>query len=63
MPNAAAVHRVQRHRSVLVLDFRRYRRHRGRLLRADRVLLGGLWTPLVRVRVRHPRMADGATEI
>jgi hypothetical protein len=46
-----------------MIDLRRYRRHRGHLLRADRVLLAGYWTPLVRVRVRLPRASDGATEI
>jgi hypothetical protein len=50
-------------RTVLLVDFRRYRRHRGRLLCVDRILLGGRWTPVVRVRWRHPRAADGATEI
>jgi hypothetical protein len=63
MSNAAADHRVRRLRRMPVLDFRRYRRHRGRLLRADRVFVRGIWTPVVLVRVHHPRAADGATEI
>jgi hypothetical protein len=49
--------------TMLVLDPRRYRRHRGHFLHADRVLIGGMWTPLVRVRARVPRACDGATEI
>ena len=50
-------------RTLLLIDFRSYRRHRGRLLCADRLLFAGRWTPVVRVRIRHPRAADGATEI
>lgn len=49
-------------RTFLLIDFRRYRRHRGSLLCADRVLFAGRWTPVVRVRIRRPRAADGATE-
>lgn len=49
--------------SLFVLDPRPYNRHRGRLLHADRVFLGSVWTPLVRVRARLPRASDGATEI
>ena len=50
-------------RSVVVIDFRRYQKHRGQFLCADRVKLVGRWTPMVRVRLRSPRAADGATEI
>ncbi|HET6817773.1 MAG TPA: hypothetical protein VFH66_11160 [Mycobacteriales bacterium] len=56
-------YRRQPARTVLLLDFRRYRTHRGQLLYADRILLAGRWTPVVRVRLRQPRAADGATEI
>lgn len=59
----AIVRRSAASRAVLVVDVRPYRRHRGHLLYADRVYLGRLWTPLVRVRVRRARAADGATEI
>jgi len=55
--------RDRRASAVFVLDPRRYRRHRGLLLHADRVFLGPVWTPIVRVRARLPRAADGATEI
>ncbi len=48
---------------MLIVDPRRYQRHRGYLLLADRVYLGRMWTPLVRVRARLPRAADGGTEI
>lgn len=54
---------TRRQRSVLILDPRRYRRRGGHLLYADRVLLGSLWTPFVRVRVRYPRASEGGTEI
>jgi hypothetical protein len=59
----AAAYRSARSRAFLLVDVRPYRRHRGRLLHADRVFLGRLWTPLVRVRVRRARLADGGTEI
>jgi hypothetical protein len=49
--------------TLFVFDPRRYRRHRGSLLFADRVFLGSVWTPLVRVRARWPRASDGGTEI
>jgi len=55
--------RTQRHPSVVIFDPRPYRRHRGRLLHADRLFVGPVWTPLVRVRARIPRAADGGTEI
>jgi len=55
--------RTEKPPTLLVLDPRRYRRHRGRLLHADRVFLGAFWTPLVRVRARVPRASDGGTEI
>lgn len=48
---------------LLVLDPRRYRRRVGHLLVAERLLLAGRWTPLVRVRVRQLRYADGGTEL
>jgi hypothetical protein len=54
-----------RHRrppSMLVLDPRAYRSHHGAVLYADRVYVGGYWTPFVRVRIRQPRASDGATE-
>lgn len=53
----------RRQRSVLILDPRRYRRRGGHLFYADRVLLGSLWTPFVRVRVRYSRASEGGTEI
>ena len=63
LPTSPNVDRVQRPRSLLVLDVRRYNRHRGQWLIADRLLLGGRWTPLVRVRLSRPRIADGGSEI
>ena len=48
---------------IVVVDPRRYRRHRGYLLRAERIYLGPVWTPLVRVHTRLPRASDGGTEI
>ena len=62
-PVEAASYRARESGTLLVVDFRRYREHRGNLLWADRILLAGRWTPLVRVRVRHSRVSDGATEI
>lgn len=50
-------------RSLLFVDLRGYRRHLGRWIVADRMYLRGRWTPLVRVRVRVPRAADGGTEM
>ena len=58
-----AADRTATPRALLLVDFRRYRRHRGQLLLADRLYLGRLWTPVVRVRVRRARAADGGTEI
>jgi len=55
--------RRQKPPSLFVLDPRPYTRHRGQLLHADRVFLGSLWTPVVRVRARLPRASDGGTEI
>jgi hypothetical protein len=49
--------------SVLLFDPRRYRQHRGQFLYADRVFVGSVWTPFVRLRARVPRAADGGTEI
>src|SRR5438270_10934028 len=49
--------------TLLMLDPRRYRHHRGQLLCADRVFVGAVWTPVVRVRARLPRASEGATEI
>lgn len=49
--------------ALFVLDPRPYTQHRGRLLHADRVFLGSVWTPVVRVRARLPRASEGATEI
>ena len=60
---AALIRRSAPSRAVVVVDIRPYRQHRGRLLHADRVYVGRLWTPLVRVRARRARAADGATEI
>ena len=60
---AAIARRPAASRAVLLVDIRPYRQHRGHLLHADRVYLGRLWTPLVRVRVRRARAADGGTEI
>jgi hypothetical protein len=59
----ADLQRTQKQPSLLVFDPRRYNRHRGRLLHADRVFLGGMWTPIVRIRARLPRASDGGTEI
>jgi len=53
----------QRVPTLFVLDPRAYRSHRGFFLHADRVFLGPLWTPVVRVRPRLPRASDGGTEI
>ncbi len=50
-------------RSFLALDLRPYRHRVGEFFIADRVLLRGTWTPLVRVRVRHSRLSEGSTEI
>lgn len=50
-------------RAFLAIDLRPYRHRVGEFFIADRVLLRGSWTPLVRVRVRHSRAADGSTEI
>jgi len=50
-------------RSVLIVDIRRYPHRHGRWLVADRISFGGLWTPLVRVRLSLPRASDGGTEI
>jgi hypothetical protein len=55
--------RTRKAPTLLVLDPRPYRRHRGQFLYADRVFLGSVWTPVVRVRARLPRASDGATEI
>jgi hypothetical protein len=49
--------------TLFMLDLRRYRHHRGQLIHADRVFLGSVWTPVVRVRARLPRASDGGTEI
>jgi hypothetical protein len=49
--------------ALFVLDPRPYNSHRGRLLHADRVFVGSVWTPLVRVRARLPRASEGSTEI
>jgi hypothetical protein len=48
--------------TLVVLDPRGYRSRHGAVLYADRVYLGGVWTPFVRVRVRQPRASDGSTE-
>src|SRR3954464_4849435 len=48
--------------ALFVLDPRPYNSHRGRLLHADRVFVGSVWTPLVRVRARLPRASEGSTE-
>jgi len=45
------------------VDVRRYQHHVGAFVVADRLLLRGAWTPLVRVRLRHPRASEGGTEI
>jgi hypothetical protein len=55
--------RLRKPPAVFVLDPRLYAHHRGRLLHADRVFLGSVWTPVVRVRARLPRASEGATEI
>jgi hypothetical protein len=49
--------------SVFLFDPRPYRRHRGQFLYADRIFVGSVWTPFVRVRPRVPRASDGGTEI
>jgi hypothetical protein len=48
--------------SILLLDPRRYGRHRGYLLVADRLYVRGRWTPLVRVRARVSRASDGGAD-
>ena len=58
-----AGYRRQVGRSLLVVDVRRYRSRRGAFLVAERMYLRGRWTPLVRVRLRRTRAADGGTEI
>jgi hypothetical protein len=55
--------RTQKQPVMFIFDPRLYRRHRGRLIHADRVFLGNVWTPVVRVRARLPRASDGSTEI
>ena len=50
-------------RSFFAIDLRPYRHRVGEFFIADRVLLRGTWTPLVRVRVRHSRVSEGSTEI
>jgi hypothetical protein len=55
--------RTQKQPAMVVFDPRRYRRHRGRLIYADRLFVGPVWTPLVRIRARLPRASDGGTEI
>lgn len=47
---------------LVVLDPRPYALRVGPLLVRSRVRLGPLWTPLVRVRARLPRAADGGGE-
>jgi hypothetical protein len=56
-------HRKRQPPALFVLDPRSYRRHRGQFLCADRVFVGSVWTPVVRVRARLPRASEGATEI
>lgn len=60
---AALAHRRRQQPSLIVIDPRRYRHHRGQLLLADRLCLGSVWTPFVRVRTRLPRASEGGTEI
>lgn len=55
--------RIHAPSSVFLFDPRPYRRHRGQFLYADRVFVGSVWTPFVRVRARLPRASDGGTEI
>jgi hypothetical protein len=55
--------RTQKHPALVIFDPRLYRRHRGRLIHADRVFVGPVWTPLVRIRARVSRASDGGTEI
>jgi len=50
-------------RALVLVDVRRYQHHVGAFVVADRLLLRGAWTPLVRVRLRHPRASEGGTEI
>ena len=50
-------------RRWLVIDPRPYRCHVGEFLVARRVTVAGAWTPLVLVRARRLRAADGGTEI
>jgi hypothetical protein len=62
VPGAATLRR-KTPPSVVVFDPRRYRQRRGQLLMVDRVYVGPMWTPLVRVRLRQLRASDGATEL
>jgi hypothetical protein len=62
-PVAALPPRTRQQPSFIVIDLRRYRHHRGQLLLADRLCLGSVWTPFVRVRTRLPRASEGGTEI
>jgi hypothetical protein len=48
---------------MFIFDPRRYRQRRGQLIHADRVFVGPVWTPLVRIRARISRASDGGTEI
>jgi hypothetical protein len=62
LDHAALLVRHEEAPSLFAVDPRRYRRHRGALLVADRVYVRGMWTPLVRVRARVARASDGGGE-
>ena len=63
VPRASRGDRKHSPGSLFLFDPRPYRQHRGQFLYADRVFLGSVWTPIVRVRPRRPRASDGGTEI
>lgn len=46
----------------VAVDLRPYRQHIGQFVVARRVTVRGMWTPLVVMRARRSRAADGGTE-